>query len=121
MAVNNKTVLVIDDDQDFLAIAEEILTRANYKVRTASSGEQALEDVQETAPDVIVCDVNMPKMSGLQFIEQLRQGACRAPVMLITAGVSPVDFHSTSFKADAFCLKQNLYKRLIPEVEALAQ
>lgn len=120
MTSQKKTILLIDDDESFLEIASEILQRGNFSVLTAISGEEGLDAVDHREVDAVVCDVNMPHMSGIVFISELRRRSSkRVPVLLITAGVSTVDFHSSTFRAEGFSLKRNLTNTLVPKVEAL--
>jgi PAS domain S-box-containing protein len=65
-------VLAIDDEPDSLVLLTTVLKNAGAVVRTASSGPDALADLREHRPDVIVADVGMPGMDGLQLIRQIR-------------------------------------------------
>jgi CheY-like chemotaxis protein len=66
------TILVVDDDEVVREVVTTVLSHAGYDVATAADGLQALERLDEVRPDLIVCDVAMPRMDGLAFLEHLR-------------------------------------------------
>ena len=81
------TVLVVDDVSANVELLKSLLTREGYKVVTASDGEQALEMVEPEHPDLVLMDVLMPKLSGFQVCERLKQNKATrlTPVVLVTA------------------------------------
>src|SRR3954462_2951213 len=78
-------VLVVDDDPQL----REALTRAleldDYRVRTASNGMKALESIAQQPPDVMVLDVMMPYVGGLDVCRTLRSKKDRLPILVVTA------------------------------------
>lgn len=68
-----RTVLLVDDDTDLLDELQHALSRQGLWVITASNGQAALDEIQEVRPDVIVCDISMPGMNGLEVLERVRQ------------------------------------------------
>jgi DNA-binding response OmpR family regulator len=88
-----RDVLVVDDTLDCRQILRGMLEGTGFHVRTAASGREALQAVAEKHPDVVLLDVMMPDMSGLDVIEYLRSAhdtAC-IPVILVTARVHDDD------------------------------
>jgi CheY-like chemotaxis protein len=81
------TVLVVDDNDDNLRIINEILRTRGYTVRLARDGESALRALEQERPDVILLDVMMPEMDGLQVLDHIRSNPAHAsvPVILVTA------------------------------------
>lgn len=77
-------VLVIDDDQAMRASLAHLLEAAGYSVILAKGAEEGLEHLQKSRPDVILCDVRMPGMNGLEFQTKARDLG-EVPVILITA------------------------------------
>lgn len=67
-----KKILIIDDTVDTVATLFELLTYEGYAVATATDGFQALEIAARTRPDLIVCDLMMPGMDGMQVLEKVR-------------------------------------------------
>ncbi|MCS6927030.1 MAG: response regulator [Candidatus Binatia bacterium] len=81
------TVLVVDDSRDFVNVISRFLLRRGMRVLTAYSGRECLEQVCRHAIDVIILDVMMPGMSGLEVCTALRQTPAgrSIPVILLTA------------------------------------
>ena len=68
-----KTCLVVDDSSVIRKVARRILEDLSFTILEAEDGQQALEKCQETMPDAILLDWNMPVMDGLEFLAQLRK------------------------------------------------
>ena len=66
-------ILAVDDDRDALALVREILEATGATVATADSGQQALEQLERTTPDVLLADLGMPRMSGFELIDRVRR------------------------------------------------
>ncbi len=85
-------ILVADDEDVFLRLLQEALTTVSYRVVTAGNGAEALEKVRHTPPDLVVLDVNMPKMDGFSVCEAIKSDVVlrHIPVLMLTAqrGVS---------------------------------
>jgi DNA-binding response OmpR family regulator len=67
-----RTILVIDDDYSIRILLKNFLSQ-KHRVVCASNGAEAFEWLEENLPDLIICDIKMPKMNGYQFLEKLRQ------------------------------------------------
>lgn len=82
-----ETVLVVDDEKDILELVEYNLTRNGYKVYLAVSGEQALEQARRSVPDLIVLDLMLPGVDGLEVCRVLRADARtkQVPILMLTA------------------------------------
>jgi two-component system response regulator MprA len=78
-------VLVVDDDPQLRAALSRALELDGYKVSTASNGAQALEAVSSARPDVMVLDVMMPYVGGLDVCRTLRERRDRLPILVLTA------------------------------------
>ena len=80
-------ILVVDDEPDISALVAYHLARESYRVRTASSGPEALRAAELERPDLVVLDLMLPGMSGLQVLEELRRRpeTAEIPVILLTA------------------------------------
>ena len=68
-----KTILIVDDDPDVLDSLRRILRVNEYKVFTATNGEECLEKVNEFNPDLVLLDIMMPGMNGLETAESIRK------------------------------------------------
>lgn len=82
-----KNILVVDDTPDTVYLLRITLEQANYRVTTAENGQQALECTAKDRPDLILMDIAMPVMSGLDALQHLKGNAATAdiPVVLLTA------------------------------------
>ena len=86
MPEGRRTVLVVDDDMNIHLLAEAALAR-DYNVLIAEDGEECLEMVGDQVPDMVVLDLNMPKMDGLTVLKKLREDLelANLPVLVLTA------------------------------------
>ena len=78
-------ILIIDDDAGLRKSLSLILTDADYEVIQAEDGEMGLAMATEEAPDLILCDVRMPRLGGIEFLEAYRAGGGSALVLVMTA------------------------------------
>jgi DNA-binding response OmpR family regulator len=87
MASEKGRILIVDDDPHAVEILTRMLEREGYECVSAAGGAAALQQVRERAVDVILLDVMMPEMDGLQVCERLRQDneLRQIPVVLLTA------------------------------------
>lgn len=87
-----KKVLVIDDDMTFVATMKAALDPKKYTVTSAGNGEEGLKEVEASRPDLILLDIMMPKMDGLEFLKQMngKFGNAMIPI-LITSNVSSLE------------------------------
>lgn len=69
----SKTILVVDDDAMNLKMAEFMLKQKGYTIEKATSGEECLEKLQLTTYDLVLLDVEMPGMNGIQTLEKIRE------------------------------------------------
>ncbi|MCA9670864.1 MAG: sigma-54-dependent Fis family transcriptional regulator [Myxococcales bacterium] len=77
-------LLVVDDERGVRALCSDVLRRAGYEVETADSAEQALARAQAFDPDLVLTDINMPKMDGIELCKRLRERNPDQIVVLIT-------------------------------------
>ncbi|MDE5820180.1 MAG: response regulator [Lachnospiraceae bacterium] len=85
-----KTILVIDDDAMNLRMAEFLLTKNDYTVRKADSGQKGIEILKTEAIDLTLLDIEMPVMNGIETLERIRadEEICRNKVAILTASIS---------------------------------
>ena len=87
------SVLIADDDEDIRALVSTILTKAGFHAEAVDGGVRALAAAERETPHVVVLDVRMPDMSGLEVCRQLksRRETAGSPVLLISAESSTED------------------------------
>ncbi|MHB2021798.1 MAG: response regulator transcription factor [Mycobacteriales bacterium] len=79
------SVLVVDDDPALRAAVSRALTLDGYQVAAAGNGAKALELIEESPPDVVVLDLMMPVVGGLEVCRRLRAAGNRTPILVLTA------------------------------------
>jgi DNA-binding response OmpR family regulator len=91
--VDNHTVLVVEDDPVILELLSLNFSMEGFEVRTAEDGEVALAEVAAQHPDVIVMDIMMPKVTGLEAVARLKADDATAgiPIILLSAKAQSSD------------------------------
>ena len=84
--VANRSLMVIDDDPDLLAMLQDLFRGRGFEVVTARDGAEGLRLSQERRPDLIILDIFMPGMNGLEVLASLRRAHPVLPVIVMTAG-----------------------------------
>ena len=118
----NETVLVVDDDQVTLELVKRILTRESYLVETTTTGEEALRIATKTPPDLVILDVMMPGLSGIQVCERLRKHprTANTPIIMLSArGQVDDTVHGLDSGADEYITKPVAPAELVARVKAL--
>jgi two-component system response regulator RegX3 len=87
---SNPTVLVVEDEESFIEALQIGLKREGFKVEVARDGMQALEMFDRVNPDLILLDVMLPKMSGIDVCRQLRKKTL-TPIIMVTAKGAEID------------------------------
>jgi len=82
-------VLVIDDEANVRMVTDLLLTRMGYQVLLADNGRIGLELYRQELPDVILLDVKMPEMDGIEVLRQIRSVDLKQPVIVLTGDSSP--------------------------------
>jgi two-component system, OmpR family, alkaline phosphatase synthesis response regulator PhoP len=90
---NEKTIMVVDDNPDIITIVRTILEGKGFNVLSASSGAECLDALKTQKPDLIVLDIMMPEMDGLEVLTRLKAMSefTNVPVVLLTAKVQYED------------------------------
>lgn len=91
MSIKNQKILVVEDDEVSLIVAEHILTKEGYAVRKVDNGEEAIEIVRRERFDLILMDIEMPIMSGLEATPLIREHphGQDVPIVALTAHSTP--------------------------------
>ena len=104
--VTQKKVLVVEDDTNQRLLYEEELREEGYDVISAGDGREALRVAREENPDLVVLDINMPAMDGLDALSQLLEINPTLPVIINTAYPGYQDSF-TAWSADAYIVKSS--------------
>ncbi len=100
------TILLVEDDINQRLLYEQELGYDGYEVITASNGKEAIEKVQEQPPDIIIMDINMPKMDGIEAMGRILCTNKEVPVIINTAYSNYKDSFM-SWAADAYIVKSS--------------
>jgi CheY-like chemotaxis protein len=95
--VSGETILVVEDNADNMYVLDHLLTRKGYVVRQAARGEEALAQIQQHQPALVLLDMQMPGMDGYAVVRELRQQPelVRLPIIAVTANSMPGDREQT--------------------------
>ncbi|MEA1965152.1 MAG: response regulator [Candidatus Aerophobetes bacterium] len=80
-----KTILVADDDKNFQLLLKTELSLEGYQVMLANNGREALRKIKKETPDLLVLDLKMPNMHGLDVLKKMRKKNKELPVVICTA------------------------------------
>lgn len=100
------TVLVVEDDEAINSLVTRILTGWGYTVRRASDGLEAFEEIERSRPDLVLADVMMPRVSGIELVELLREREIEIPIVLISAYDRHRSLPAVPFLSKPFTLAQ---------------
>jgi len=113
-------ILVVDDSEVLRRIVVFNLVKNGYTVSEASDGEEALQKLKESTPDLVILDIMMPKMNGFEVLKVMKQdeNLSKVPVIVLTAKGGENDLQEgLKLGADIFLTKPFSPGRLIEEVQ----
>jgi two-component system response regulator MprA len=120
MAATPARVLVVDDDPKILSLLRRGLSFEGYRVTTAEDGPGALAAARDEPPDLVVLDVMMPGLDGLEVCRRLRAGAEDVPILMLTArDTVPDRVAGLDAGADDYLVKPFAFDELLARVRAL--
>ena len=118
--MSGERVLVVDDEPAVRQALERALGLAGYAVSSAADGEQALSAVNGTTPDVVLLDVLMPGIDGMEVCRRLRSGGNATPVLMLTARDAVADrVEGLDAGADDYLVKPFALEELLARMRAL--
>ena len=119
----SKKILIIDDEKDFVGVLQKALER-DYQVLTAFDGEEGLKKALETKPDLVICDVVMPKLTGTELLNVVRTTfkTKDIPFIMLTA-VDEADItqRAADLAVTKYVLKPVVLEELLPLVKKYAK
>lgn len=117
-----KKILVVEDEADILHLVTHYLEKEGFRLRTAGTGVQALKLVKEERPDLIILDLMLPELDGLEVCKKIRMNADTAmiPILMLTAKAEESDtVIGLELGADDYVTKPFSPKALVARVKAL--
>ena len=115
-----KKVLVVDDEPAFVRLVEQVLTQKGYEVLKASNGQESLRVFFDHRPDLVLLDIEMPKMDGWQTCSRIRD-VSDVPIVMLT-GKQKAEAHivrGLDYGADDYIIKPVGNKELVARVRAV--
>jgi DNA-binding response OmpR family regulator len=118
--MEKRTVMIVDDSRTIAWILRETLESLGYRVRCAYSGEDALDMIEARNPDLVILDVMLPHMDGLEVLSRIKGSAetCSIPVIMLTANGNSEDV-LTGYRlgADYYIIKPFKQSELIHGIQ----
>lgn len=112
-------ILAIDDDAAVTSLLKRGLSYAGYAVATAGSGDAGLALAREHPSDLVILDIGMPRMDGLEVLRRLRAADACLPVIMLTARDAPTEqVHGLETGADDYVVKPFIFEVLLARVHA---
>lgn len=117
-----KKILVVDDQESMREMLSELLQMMGYEARAVDGGQQALQSLQETETDLVITDLNMPGMDGMELMKRIKMLYPGLPVIIITGyGTFNTERQVLSSGADGYIPKPCTINRVQETVnQALA-
>ena len=115
-----RSVLIVDDEPNIVRSLQFLMTKAGYDVRVARDGEQALDEIAKTQPDLVLLDAMMPKRDGFDVCQTIRANPRWAGVrvIMLTAKGRDIDREKgMAMGADYYITKPFSTKEVVAQVE----
>jgi class 3 adenylate cyclase len=115
------TILIADDREDNVDLVRDLMLMEGYKVVVAYDGQEALDQIHEHMPDLVILDLNMPRLNGYEVCERLKADpeTANIPVLMLTAWAGPDQrVKGLQLGAEDYLAKPFDYRELIARVEA---
>ncbi len=118
-------VLVVDDEPEIVKMVSKIMESRGHRVTLARDGQDALDAVKRDRPDVMILDLNLPKMDGFEVCKRLKTdpGTKAIPIVMLTAAYVTMEdaTHGVGIGADEYVVKPFLREVLVHNVERLLE
>ena len=118
------TVLIVEDNERNMKLARDVLQAKGYQTLEAVTGEEGVALAREKVPDLVLMDIQLPGISGIEAFRQIRADArtARIPVVALTASVTPTDRSAINAAGfDAFVSKPISLKEFLDTVKRLVE
>ncbi len=122
MGVKKYKVLAVDDEIPILRLIKVVMEKGGYECMIASSGQEALKMIEQGPPDLMILDINMPGINGIEVCDQVKKNIflSRIPILMLTARTSVEDrVYGLDAGADDYLCKPFDNRELVARVQAL--
>ncbi|WP_374724522.1 response regulator transcription factor [Calidifontibacillus erzurumensis] len=115
-----KTILVVDDEQSIVTLLRYNLEQAGFRVKTAMDGETGMKIAIEESPDLVILDLMLPKLDGIEVCKRLRQRKVLIPILMLTAKDDEFDkVLGLELGADDYMTKPFSPREVIARIKAI--
>ena len=111
-----KKILLVDDEESIHLLYSEELEEEGYEVYSAMTGEEALEKLPEIGPDLVILDINMPGMNGIEVLRRMKEIKPQLPVILSSA-YQEFKQNLASWASDEYIVKSANMQELLTAVK----
>lgn len=115
------TILIVERDPHVRALATQFLADAGHRVEVSTDGNEALAKVRTLLPDLVVCEILVPKLDGLALCRQLKANEATRHILVLVVSILAAAARANDAGADGFLLKPLAQHRLIAMVQGLAE
>src|SRR6476620_6790 len=112
-------LLVVDDEKNLRLVVQKELTRQGHEVQTAADGEEAWQAMEAQDFDVVLCDINMPRLDGIGLLRRLCERMPNRPEMIMLTGQATVETAIEAMKLGAYDYLTKPYR--IAELSVLVE
>jgi DNA-binding response OmpR family regulator len=118
--VSNQKILIVDDDKKIVELVTLYLKKDGYQVLAAFDGQQALDLVERKQPDLVILDLGLPQVDGMDVCRLLRMRAARTPIIMLTARTTEDDkLAGLDVGADDYVTKPFSPRELMARIRAV--
>ncbi len=130
MQMDKIDVLIIDDEEDIREIISDLVVMKGFSFKTASNGAEALDILESHVPALVICDISMPGIDGLELLEKVKMKGLYCPFVMITAHeessrvikamqLGCIDYLVKPFKSDEFLIKLESWVEVGKRIQAV--
>lgn len=112
------TILVVDDEESIRRLYQFELMDEGYNVILAADGQEALQKVEQENPDLVILDIRMPKVDGIEFLDRFTQTGQKLPI-IINSAYTDYRMDITTWAAETYMVKSSDLSELKAEVKKL--
>jgi len=117
---NGKNILIVEDNADLVNLLKINLSDQGYAIHTALNGQQGLDQYRQVNPDLVILDVMMPKIDGIEVCKEIRENDKVTPILMLTAKSEEIDkILGLEIGADDYMTKPFSIRELIARVKAM--
>jgi two-component system response regulator CpxR len=119
--MNRPKLLIVDDEKEFTFTLAERLRLRNYHTKVAADGEAALEEIRKERPDIVLLDLHIPGMSGLEILTNIKANDASIEVIIVTGSVGDIGDVTLQAGAHDYMIKPVDIENLLEKLQEIQQ